>query len=146
LLKPVVVKVIPPLFPRVEKELLETPKPTISKEEPKKDEGFINIDKFFASKIQVGTIVKAENVDKSDKLLKLFVDLGEENPRQILSGIKAHYKPQELVGTQVCVVSNLKPAKIMGMESYGMILTAQDENKLSLIRPENLTKNGSTIK
>jgi len=146
-LKPTVLKVIPPLFPRVETELMQTAQSTPAlKEESKKEEGLINIDKFFASKIQIGTVIKAEAVEKSDRLLKLLVDIGEGSPRQIISGIKAYYKPEELNGTQVCVVTNLKPAKIMGLESYGMILSAQDENGLSLIRPEHLKKSGAIIK
>ncbi|MDR3346951.1 MAG: methionine--tRNA ligase [Campylobacteraceae bacterium] len=147
LLKPTVLKVISPLFPRVETELMQTAQSTPAlKEESKKEEGLINIDKFFASKIQIGTVIKAEAVEKSDRLLKLLVDIGEGSPRQIISGIKAYYKPEELSGTQVCVVTNLKPAKIMGLESYGMILSAQDENGLSLIRPEHLKKSGAIIK
>ncbi|MDR1007454.1 MAG: methionine--tRNA ligase [Campylobacteraceae bacterium] len=131
-----------PLFPKVEKELMESVIPT--KDQNKKE--FINIDKFFACEIKIGTVIKAEAVEKSDKLLKLSVDLGEAKPRQIISGIKAYYEPAALIGTQVCVLANLKPAKIMGMESEGMILTAEDKNGLSLIRPENAKIKGAFIK
>jgi methionyl-tRNA synthetase len=131
-----------PLFPKVEKELMASVIPT--KDQNKKE--FINIDKFFACEIKIGTIIKAEAVEKSDKLLKLSVDLGEVKPRQIISGIKAYYEPAALIGTQVCVLANLKPAKIMGMESEGMILTAEDKNGLSLIRPENAKIKGAFIK
>jgi methionyl-tRNA synthetase len=134
-----------PLFPRVEKELMNSPEPAASPKEENKKE-FINIDKFLACQIKIGTIIKAETVENSDKLLKLLVDLGEVKPRQILSGIKAHYEPTALIGTQVCVVANLKPAKIMGLESEGMILTAEDKNGLSLIRPENPKIKGASIK
>jgi methionyl-tRNA synthetase len=134
-----------PLFPKVEKELMSSPEPVAElKSEGKKE--FISVDKFFAAQIKVGTITKAEVVEKSDRLLKLSVDLGEKRARQILSGIKAYYTPEALIGTQVCVVANLKPAKIMGLESEGMILTAEDKDGLSLIRPENLKQPGAAIK
>ncbi|MFV0481570.1 MAG: methionine--tRNA ligase [Campylobacteraceae bacterium] len=147
LLKTTVIKPIEPLFPRIEEELIKTSTPTALHVEKKeeKDE-LISIDKFFASKIKIGTILKAESVEKSDKLIKFLVDLGEEKPRQILSGIRKYYEPSTLVGTQVCVVANLKPAKLMGMVSEGMILTAESKDGLSLIRPENLAINGAIIK
>jgi methionyl-tRNA synthetase len=135
-----------PLFPRIEKELMSTHEPMTEKKDEIKKETFINADKFFASKIQVGTIVKAETIEKSDRLLKLFVDIGEEKPRQILSAIKAYYDVKNLEGIQVCVVANLKPAKIMGFESYGMVLTAEDKNGITLITPQTVKDIGATIK
>lgn len=145
LLKDFTIKKTDPLFPKIENELMQTadPKP---KEEPKKDEGIISIDEFFKSKIKIATIVKAEILPKSDKLLKLEVDLGESNTRQIIAGIKEFYSPQELINTQVCVVSNLKPAKIMGNLSQGMLLAARDESGLCLIRPETKKQNGILVK
>ncbi len=133
---------IPPLFPRIEEQLLEEAKPP--KEEPKTKKeskkeptaGVITIDQFFQTELKIGTIVEAEEVPKSKKLLKLKVDLGEEQPRQIIAGIKEWYKAEDLVGTQACVVANLKPAKLMGMLSEGMLLAAKDESGLSLLRPE----------
>ena len=73
------------------------------------------------------------------------MDLGEEKPRQIVAGIKAYYKPEELVDTQICVVSNLKPAKIFGHKSEGMLLAAKDKNSLSLMRPQNKVADGSSV-
>ena len=96
-------------------------------------------------RIRVGSIMSAEILPKSDKLLKLQVDLGEERPRQILAGIKAFYEPQNLIGKQVCVLTNLKPAKLMGEWSEGMILACKDEAGLSLIVPQSQKKNGSPI-
>ena len=133
---------IPPLFPRIEEQLLKEAKPP--KEEPKTKKeskkeptaGVITIDQFFQTELKIGTIVEAEEVPKSKKLLKLKVDLGEEQPRQIIAGIKEWYKAEDLVGTQACVVANLKPAKLMGMLSEGMLLAAKDESGLSLLRPE----------
>ncbi|MDR1285069.1 MAG: methionine--tRNA ligase [Campylobacteraceae bacterium] len=133
-----------PLFPRIEKELMNTPEPTTQEKEIKKE--LISADKFFASKIQVGVIVKAETIEKSDRLLKLLVDIGEEKPRQILSAIRAYYDVESIEGTQVCVVANLKPVKIMGFESYGMVLTAEDKNGIALISPQNAKSPGSTVK
>ncbi|WP_457560896.1 methionine--tRNA ligase [Caminibacter sp.] len=140
LLKDFVIEKIPPLFPKIEKPLM---KPVEKKEEPT---NIITIDEFFKVELKVGEVVEAEDVKKSKKLLRLIVDLGEEKPRQIVAGIKEYYKPEELVGTQVCVVSNLKPAKLMGMVSEGMLLAAKDDEGLSLIRPEKRKKIGTPIK
>jgi len=141
------------LFPRIEGILLEQTKPTnISKIElPKKDENkfkkdnLVTIDKFFETTLKVATIVEAQEVPKSKKLLKLQVDMGEDKNRQIIAGIKEFYDASSLVGTQICVVANLKPAKLMGMVSEGMLLAAKDENGLSLIRPEIPKKTGTKI-
>ena len=140
LLDDFVIQKIPPLFPKIEKPLMKKPE---VKEEP---QNLISIDEFFKSEIKVGKVVFAEEVKNSNKLLRLEVDLGEEKPRQIISGIKQAYKPEELINTYVCVVTNLKPAKLMGYVSEGMILTAKDGKKLVLIRPEKETKPGSEIK
>ena len=81
-------------------------------------------------------MIECEAVPKSEKLLKLLVDLGEPAPRQILAGIAKSYRPEELVGTQVVVVANLKPAKLMGLESQGMVLAATDpDGQPILLRP-----------
>jgi len=90
-------------------------------------------------------IIEAQEVPKSKKLLKLQVDVGEKHTRQILAGIKEFYSAEELVGTQVCVVANLKPAKLMGLLSEGMLLAAKDENGLCLIRPEKSKTVGTKI-
>ncbi len=149
---------IPPLFPRIEAPLMaqeeknETPtnaqKAQPSKREtPKKEEGvaLIGIDEFFKTSLKVGTVVEAQEVPKSKKLLLLQVDLGEEKPRQIVAGIKEWYSPESLVGTQVCVVANLKPAKLMGHRSEGMLLAAKDDEGLALIRPEKPKTPGTQI-
>lgn len=159
LLKAFTIKKIPPLFPRVEEPLMpeapkamieETPVAAPAKTEDKKvstvpEDGLITIDQFFQTAIKIGTVLEAEEVPKSSKLLKLKVDLGEESPRQIVAGIREYYSAQSLVGTQVCVVANLKPAKLMGMLSEGMILAAKDEDGLCLIRPEKSRKSGCSV-
>lgn len=82
----------------------------------------ITIDDFAKIELKVGTVLEAEDLEGSDKLLKLLVDLGEKKPRQVLAGIKQWYKPEDLIGKQVVVVANLEPRMMMGMESAGMIL------------------------
>ncbi len=83
---------------------------------------------------------------KADKLLCFKIDLGEDEPRQILSGIAEHFAPEDLVGRQVCVVANLAPRKIRGLVSAGMILTAEDPNgTLTLLAPGGAVAPGSKI-
>lgn len=157
LLKPFVISQVPPLFPRVEEPLMEQapaaePKPKVKeaekskeKSETKEEDNLITIDQFFETSLKIGTIVEAEEVPKSKKLLKLQVDVGEDKPRQVVAGIKEFYSAESLLNTQVCVVANLKPAKLMGMLSEGMLLAAKDEDGLSLMRPENPRKAGSSV-
>lgn len=154
LLEDFIIKKVPPLFPRVEEELLQTPEPIVTetkkeekkeKKEEKKTESIITIDQFFQTSLKIGTILEAEAVENSDRLLKLKVDLGEETPRQIVAGIKEYYAPADLINTQVCVVANLKPAKIMGLLSQGMLLAAKDANGLALMRPEFPKSSGSSV-
>ncbi|MBU0632131.1 methionine--tRNA ligase [bacterium] len=160
LLKPFVIKQVPPLFPRIEEPLMqEAPKALETKEEvktePKKMEAkkettvegdnLIEIGQFFETSLKIGTVLEAAEVPKSKKLIQLKVDVGEEVPRQILAGIREFYDPEDLVDTQVCVVANLKPAKLMGLLSEGMLLAAKDEDGLSLIRPEKPKKAGTPI-
>jgi len=149
------------LFPRIEEELIATAisSGTVTesakkccenekkeiKVEKQDDANLITIDQFFGTTLKIGTIVEAEEVPKSAKLLKLQVDLGEGRNRQILAGIKEYYSAESLIGTQACVVANLKPAKLMGMESEGMLLAAKDENGLHLLRPEAPKKSGTKV-
>jgi methionyl-tRNA synthetase len=134
------------LFPRVDKkreaEILAelgvdvTPKADAeakpAKKKPKKAKaapeppGEIEFDDFMKVELKVGLILEASALEKSDRLVKLKVDLGEAAPRQILAGIREHYEPASLVGKRVTVVANLKPRKIMGHESQGMVLAAKD--------------------
>ena len=156
LLQDTVITKVEQLFPRIEEVLLEQPASSdISKTECEtkkenkveiiEDDNLITIDQFFQTTLKIGTIVEAVEVPKSAKLLKLQVDLGEGRNRQILAGIKEYYSAEELVGTQACVVANLKPAKLMGMISEGMLMAARDENSLSLLRPEAPKKSGTKI-
>jgi len=105
----------------------------------------IAYDDFAKLDLRIGTIISAEKVEKADKLLKLQVDLGFET-RIIVSGIAQHFAPESLVDKQVIVVANLAPRKMRGIESQGMILTAeQPDGKLILVNPDAATHNGSTV-
>jgi methionyl-tRNA synthetase len=85
---------------------------------------FIEIDDFAKVDLRVGQVLSAERIPKADKLLLLKIDLGEEQPRQILAGIAQYYEPEKLVGRKVVIVANLKPRKLRGLESQGMVVAA----------------------
>ncbi len=105
----------------------------------------ISIEDFAKVELKVGEILEAEKVQKSEKLLKFSVDVGEKEPRCIVSGIAKYYNPQNLIGKKVCVVSNLKPAKLCGIESCGMLLCASTSDKIVLISPHADVPAGSII-
>jgi methionyl-tRNA synthetase len=89
-------------------------------------------------KLRTAVVLQAEPVEKSKKLLKLQVDLGTER-RQILAGIAQHYNPEQLIGKTIVVVANLQPAKLMGLESQGMVLAASnDSGVLTLVQPSDV--------
>ncbi|AXL33723.1 methionine--tRNA ligase [Campylobacter jejuni] len=130
------------LFPKVEKALLKQE----IKEEPKKKESpKIKIDDFAKIEIKVAKVLDCQNIEGSEKLLKFQLELDNKEIRQVLSGIAKYYKASDLIGKQVCVISNLKKAKIFGHESDGMILSAKSGDKLVLITPEQLVQNGSLV-
>ena len=143
-------KATEPLFPRIEKELMgEASEPKVeAKAEPKeekKEEGIISIDDFAKIVIKVGEVLECERVEGSEKLLKFKIDLGEEQPRQILSGIAKYYEPSSLVGKQVCVLANLKERTMMKKYvSQGMILSASD-GSLTLLGTQGKVKNGAIV-
>ena len=96
----------------------------------------IDIQRFMEVELRMGRVLTCEAVPKSSKLLRFSVDIGEAAPRQILAGIAREYRPEELVGAEVVVVANLEPAKLMGLESQGMLLAATDpEGRPILLRP-----------
>ena len=152
------------LFPRVETagKKMEKPgkqgagMPDISQKPKEKQEaeaaatsgvtdagGTIDIDLFQQVDMRVGLIRQAEKVPKSDKLVKLIVDIGED--RQIVAGIAKTHSPADLVGKQVVLVANLKPVKLMGIESHGMILAVRDGQDLKLVVPEANVSPGGKI-
>ena len=163
LLEPFVLEKVAPLFPRIEEPLLPQIEPVDTNTstssanskkskvsepaEAKETEGItlIGIDQFFQTSLKVGTVVEAEEVPKSKKLLLLQVDVGEAEPRQVVAGIKEWYSAEDMLNTQVCVVANLKPAKLMGLKSEGMLLAAKDADGLCMIRPEKPKMAGTPI-
>ena len=130
----------PPLFPRIEKKM-ET---TQVREQEEKKEDLISYEDFQKLDLKVGTILAAEPVKGSKKLIKLTVDIGEE--RTVVAGILGHYTDKDLIGRQVVVVANLAPAKLMGVESRGMVLAATDTSGVHLISPDVITAPGSKVK
>ena len=111
--------------------------------EEKTDNSCIEFADFQKLDLRVGTIIVAEQHPDADKLLRFDVDLGEEKPRQIISGIAEFFNPVELVGKKVVVVANLPPRKLRGLVSHGMILTAEKDEHLSLLT--SVAPNGSKI-
>ena len=121
-----------PIFPRIESQKQKAPDKIPRIQTPQTEEvRSISIDEFQNLDLHVATIIEAENIPQADKLLKLRVDLGEEK-RQVVAGIAEHYVPDELIGKQVIVVTNLQPVKIRGVESQGMVLAAAGEKDLVL--------------
>lgn len=116
-------------------------------EKPKKEEikEEITIDDFSKVELKVGTIIECEKHPKADRLLVEKIDMGEEI-RQVVSGIANTYKPEELIGKQVIVVTNLKPVKLRGVDSNGMILCASSEKGLSIISPVTEMPNGTVVR
>ncbi len=140
------------LFPRIEKEsVAETsaPQPAKPTKEKAKDQPMepelISIEDFARIDLRIATIVSAERIDGADRLFKLQIDLGSEQ-RQLVAGIAQHYTPEELVGKQVCVVANLKPAKLRGVESQGMLLAASGADTVSILTPLRPVPSGSKVK
>lgn len=110
-------------------------------EEVKKE---ISIDEFFNTQLKVAEVIACEKVEKADKLLKLTVKVGDET-RTVVSGIAKSYSPEEMVGKQVVLVANLKPAKLRGIVSEGMVLCATDGDKVVLVSPERKVDSGSEV-
>ena len=107
----------------------------------------INIDDFKKVEMKAGKVLTAEPIEGSEKLLKLSVDLGEPEPRQVLSGIAKYIKPEDLVGTTCAFVTNLEPRQMMGLESQAMIMAVStDDGKFSLLKVADDILPGSMVK
>ncbi len=102
----------------------------------------IGIEDFLKLDIRLAKVLSAERVEGSEKLLKLRVSLGDEE-RTLMAGIAKHYEPEELIGKKVLILANLKPRKIFGVESQGMVLALSDGENLSLIVPDRDIKEGA---
>lgn len=149
------------VFPRIdikkeleelEKEILKLKEKenTINKEETKKEkseiEEFISIDDFAKVNFKIGKVIECEKVEKSDKLLKSQIKIGNET-RQIVSGIAKYYTPEQMIGKSVVVVTNLKPVKLRGVLSEGMILAASDESgNLNVITTDGNIEDGAEVR
>ena len=106
----------------------------------------ITYDDFKKLDLRVAKILKAERIDGSEKLVKLQIDVGELGERQLVAGIGTIYEPEILVGKQIVIVANLEPRKLMGHESQGMLLAANDELGPVLLAPESEVIPGILIK
>ncbi|ADL67682.1 methionyl-tRNA synthetase [Thermoanaerobacterium thermosaccharolyticum DSM 571] len=135
------------IFPRidVEKELKEAEKESSNKAEVKEETNYIKIDDFAKIDLRVAEVLEAEKVEGADKLLKLKLKVGDE-VRQVVSGLALHYKIEELVGKKLVLVANLEPKKLRGIESYGMILAASNEGKLTVVTLDKDIESGAKVK
>ncbi|MFG6120998.1 methionine--tRNA ligase [Thalassobacillus sp. B23F22_16] len=142
-----------PIFPRLDAEveiqaIKDMMKKPAAKPEPKKEEQSeeVTIDDFMKLDFRVAEVTQVDKIKKADKLLRIQLDLGYEK-RQVVSGIAEHYTPEELVGKKVICVTNLKPVKLRGELSQGMILAGEDESgKLALASIDQTLENGAKVK
>jgi len=111
-----------------------------------KEPSEVSIEEFRRLTLRVGVITGAQDHPNADRLLVLTVDVGEVQPRQLVAGIRGAYQPADLIGKQVVVVANLKPAQLRGVESQGMVLAASDESSIVLLSPERPVQPGSPVK
>jgi methionyl-tRNA synthetase len=129
------------------KKLMDTKKANEiagAKAKPAKES--VEFDDFGKMDIRVGTIIEAEKVPKTKKLLKLKIDTGIDK-RTVVSGIAEYYEPESLMGKQVSILVNLEPKNLKGIESQGMILCAENaDGSLSIVSPDQKVKNGSEVK
>lgn len=105
----------------------------------------INYETFSKVEVKIGTVLSAEIVPDADRLLKLSVDVGEETPRQIVSGIRPYVVPEDIIGKQFPFVTNLEPRTIRGLESDGMVFAAGNEEVFSLLSPLNEVPPGTKL-
>jgi len=142
-----------PLFPRIDKQEYlgaggsqkAEDSSTAAAADKKEEKPMISIEEFFRTELKVATVRTAERIPNSNKLVKLGVDLGEES-RTLVAGIAQEYPAEELIGRQVVVVTNLQPAKLMGVESQGMVLAASEDGRPVLLKPDASVRDGSPVK
>lgn len=134
------------LFPKIEDEKIMEQVNKLGKSETEKKEELITYDDFMKTQLKVAEVVEAEKVAKSEKLLRLKIKIDNEE-RQVIAGIAKSYNPEDLIGKKVVIVANLQPAKLMGLESNGMILAAETENGgLQVLTVDNSVKSGTRVK
>lgn len=112
---------------------------------PAEDDGLIDIDLFARIDLRVARVLTVEPHPNAERLLKMTIDLGSET-RQLVAGIAQHYKPEDLLGQQIVVVANLKPARLRGEISQGMLLAASDETGVAVLMPARPMAPGSKIR
>ncbi len=135
----------PALFPRIEKKGAKGEIGTPPKKEAREEgKSMISFKEFQKIDLRVGTVRKAEAIPGSKKLLKLTVDVGDE--RTVVAGLVGHYNEVELQGKQVLVLTNLEPVKLIGIESRGMVLAAEDGDNIRLLMPDGNMSPGSKVK
>ncbi len=135
------VEKLPPIFPRIDKEKIDIES---KKEEKTSEKPLIDYEDFAKLDLRVAKIIAAEKVPKSKKLIKFRISLGDEE-RTIVGGISLHYSPEELIGKKIIIIKNLKPRKLMGITSQGMLLAASNEEEFSLLSLDRDVKEGSKI-
>ncbi len=136
---------VPQLFPRVEvKKEKDSAKGNESMQTSREEKKQVSFDEFRSLDLRIGVVTHAEAIPGSKKLLKLTVDIGEE--RTLVAGLVGHYSEKQLPGRQVVVVANLEPARLMGVESRGMVLAAEDGSGVHLLQPDTDTVPGSVVK
>jgi len=107
----------------------------------------ISYENFAKLDLRIAKIIEAEEIEGADKLLKLKIEMGEEEPRTLVAGIKQHYNKEDLIGKNIVVIANLEPRKMKGVESQGMLLAASsdDHAKVILLQPEKDIEPGSKV-
>ncbi len=134
-----------PLFPRIDMTLWEKVIKMEEKEEKKvENKPEVSIEDFTKLDLRVAKIIKAERVSKSEKLVKLILDVAGDE-RQIVAGIGAVYTPESLIGREIIIIYNLKPTKLMGVDSNGMLLAAKDGEKLRILTVDGFVETGAKI-
>ena len=135
------------IFPKIEDEAIEKQIASLGvKGDQEENNDLISIEDFDKIKLKVAEITEAVNVPKSKKLIKLSVKL-DDGERQVLAGIAGSYKPEELIGRKIILVANLKPARLMGLESQGMVLAVENEDgNLNILTVGQNVKNGTRAK
>jgi methionyl-tRNA synthetase len=129
------------IFPRIEEPVeIKT-----AEEKSKGQQVHITIDDFAKVDLRVAEVLEASRIEGADKLLKLKVRIGEET-RQIVAGIAKHYSPEQLIGKKIVVVANLKPTKLRGVESQGMLLAASSKEKVVLVTVDEDIEAGAKVK
>ena len=131
------------LFPQIDDKQIQAQINPTGMEEIQGD-NLITIDDFSKVHLKVAEVIKCENVEKSKKLIKLRVKVGEKE-KQIVAGIAEYYKPDDLIGKLIVIVDNLKPTKLMGIKSEGMLLAAKKGKALTLITVDNEINSGAEI-